>query len=106
LPVFAVDVVTREDGSSTVSVAGELDLASVDEFSHAVRTALAAGSVVIDLRGVSFMDSAGIRALNTAVREAAEADRELLVSGGMQPSVVKILELTGMLELLPVEGAR
>jgi anti-anti-sigma factor len=87
-----------------VSVAGELDLASADEFSRAVRSGLAAGGVIIDLRKVSFMDSAGVRALNTALREAAVNARTLRVSDGMQPSVVQILKLTGMLGLLPMEG--
>ena len=69
-----------------------------------MRNGLAAGGVIIDLRKVSFMDSAGVRALNTALREAAVNARTLRVSDGMQPSVVQILTLTGMLGLLPMEG--
>ena len=106
LPFFSVDVAAGEDGSSTVAVGGELDLATAHEFSAAVRTALAAGGVVIDLREVSFMDSAGVRALNTALREAGESGRELRVCKEMQPGVVQILTLTGMLGLLPVGDAQ
>ncbi len=104
-PVFSVDV-SADAACTTVTVAGELDLATVDEFSSAVRDGLARGGVLIDLRQVTFMDSGGVRALNTALREAAERGRSLRVRGGMQSSVVQVLEMTGMLGLLPVEDGR
>jgi hypothetical protein len=47
-----------------------------------------------------------VRALNTALRESAEKGRELGVSQGMHPSVAQVLEMTGMLGLLPVEDGR
>jgi anti-sigma B factor antagonist len=104
LPFFSVEVIAGDDGSATVSVAGELDLATADEFSRAVRSGLAAGDVVIDLRKVTFMDSAGVRALDMAMREAAVSAGSLRVADGMPPSVVQVLKLTGMLELLPMDG--
>src|SRR3954470_21933327 len=103
LPIFSLETVPGQDGLTTVSVSGELDLASAGEFSSAGRTALAKGAVAIDLQKVSFMDSAGVRALNAAVREAEEHGRQLRICGPMQPSVVQILELTGMMGLLPIE---
>ena len=103
LPIFSLEIVSGDDGFTTVSVSGELDLASASEFSSAVQTALGTGSVAIDLQRVSFMDSAGVKALNTALREAEEHGRQLRICGRMQPSVVQILELTGMMGLLPTE---
>ena len=105
-PAFSLDATVGEDGITTVSVAGELDLATADEFSRAVRSGLTAGPVLIDLRKVTFMDSSGVRALNTAMHESADRDRELRVSGRMHPSVVQVLEMTGMLELLPMDNGR
>jgi anti-sigma B factor antagonist len=105
-PIFSLDVTGGDDGCTTVSVAGELDLATVDEFAGAVRSGLAAGGVVIDLRDVTFMDSSGVRALNTALRESTDSGRELRLLLGTHPSVVQVLEMTGMLELLPVEDGR
>jgi anti-anti-sigma factor len=106
LPIFSLEVTTGDDACTTVSVAGELDLATADDFTRAVRGGLAAGAVVIDLREVTFMDSSGVRALNTALRESAENGRQLRVSEGMHPSVVQVLEMTGMLGLLPMTSAR
>ena len=105
-PGFSLHVTAGADGCTTVSVAGELDLATADEFSRAVRCGLTTGAVVIDLREVTFMDSSGVRALNTALHESANRDRELRVSGRMQPSVVQVLEMTGMLGLLPMDNGR
>jgi anti-sigma B factor antagonist len=105
-PGFSLEITADEDGRSTVSVGGELDLATAEQFTSTVRSALAEGAVRIDLAEVSFMDSAGVRALNTALREAAENGRELLVRERMQPAVVQILDLTGMSGLLPMEGGR
>jgi anti-sigma B factor antagonist len=105
-PIFSLDVTAGDDGCTTVSVAGELDLATADELSRAVRSGLATGAVIIDLREVTFMDSAGVRALNTALRESAEDGRELQVCVGKHPGVIQVLEMTGMLELLPVKGGR
>ena len=102
-PLFSLEVDTAEGGPTTIAVAGELDLVTTDQLIAAVRDALAAGDVTIDLAGVTFMDSSGIRALNTAMQEAAAQRRELRVRTGEHPSVVQVLEMTGMMALLPVE---
>ncbi len=101
-PLFALDVAAT-DGLTTIAVAGELDLASADAFTATIAEGLAAGSVLVDLSALTFMDSSGVRALNTALREASQRKRELRVRAEMQPSVVQILELTGMMGLLPIE---
>jgi hypothetical protein len=53
------------------------------------------------------MDSSGVRALDTALRDAAARERELRVADGLQPGVSQVLEMTGMLDQLPrVEAER
>ena len=103
-PLFSLAVTAGDDGRTTVSPAGELDLSAADAFAAAVHDALVAGAVFIDLSEVTFMDSAGVRALNTALREAAQHGHELRVGAQMHDPVVQVLELTGMLGLLPVDG--
>lgn len=102
-PVFSLELATGEDGLVTVLASGELDLAVVDTFAAAIRDAAASGAVRLDLSGLTFMDSTGVRTLNTALREASEGGHALSVSGELHPSVRQILELTGMLALLPIE---
>jgi anti-sigma B factor antagonist len=104
-PAFTLD--SRAEGDRTiVSVAGEVDLATAEQMAAGVRDALAAGAVTLDLSAVVFMDSAGVRALNTALRDAAHAGSELTVRQNLQPAVVQVLELTGMLGLLRLEAPR
>jgi anti-sigma B factor antagonist len=104
-PIFSLDITSGEDAWTTVSVAGELDLVTVGDFARAVESALATGAVTIDMRELTFMDSSGVRALNTALSQAASQGRRLRVLDGMHPSVVRLLQLTGMLGLLPIEAA-
>jgi anti-anti-sigma factor len=59
---FTVDV-RREGLVTTVMPAGELDLATADEFEAAAGPVPAGGRCVVDLRGLAFMDSAGLRAI-------------------------------------------
>ena len=101
-PIFAMDV-TAADGGTVVSAEGELDLANAEAFTRAVAEALATGPVTLDLSAVEFMDSSGVRAINDAVREAAQLGNELRVRPALQPGVVQVLELTGMMRVLPIE---
>ena len=104
-PAFSLGV-TRDGGVSTIAVSGELDLATTPPFGLAVAEALDSGDLVIDLAACTFMDSSGVRSLNAAMRSASERGRALRVRGEIQPGVAQVLELTGMLALLPVEEPR
>jgi anti-sigma B factor antagonist len=89
-----------------IEVGGELDLATVDEFAAGVRGELVGGGVVLDLSGVSFLDSSGVRALDELV---VDVDREgwvLEIRWDLQRAVRQVLEITGMIELLPMAGGR
>ena len=66
-------------GATVVAVYGEIDLAAQDRLRAALGAALAAaGPVVVDLSGCTFMDSTGLHALLDA-RERAEQRRVALV---------------------------
>jgi anti-anti-sigma factor len=70
-------VVRRSVGDvEVVELHGEIDFASADE----VREALCAAAgplVIVDLGPIDFIDSAGLRALDTANRELHTAGRRL-----------------------------
>src|SRR4051794_30364968 len=72
--------VAREDARVRVTVAGELDLATVDQLRTALERAEAdARELVIDLRGLEFLDSTGLGELMAAQRRAREAGRHLVL---------------------------
>jgi anti-anti-sigma factor len=89
-------------GRTTVAVAGEVDLASAGEVADASRDALREGRVRLDLRDVTFMDSSGVRMLDALARECEREGWDLVIASEMRDSVVQILELTGMLDVLPL----
>jgi anti-anti-sigma factor len=92
----------------------EIDHSTVDTFDAELRRALdqyadaphsrpdrSAGSLVVDLRNVSFMSSAGIRALIQADQDAMAHGGRLVVDGA-QGVVLRCLEVTGLLDHLQV----
>jgi anti-anti-sigma factor len=90
------------DGTE-LRVAGEMDLASAGELVRNGQEALEAGALVLDLEAVSFMDSSGVRALEALARTAEETGASLTIRLRLAPNVREVLELTGMLPLLPFE---
>jgi anti-anti-sigma factor len=99
---FRVHVGT-EAGATVVTVSGELDLTTggtLEEQLQQLRNA-EAQLVIVDLRGVEFMDSTGLSVLVRAHQRAAEAGhRFALVNGGSQ--VRRLLDITGITERLTV----
>jgi anti-anti-sigma factor len=94
-PEFEVTVST-EDGVRVVAVSGELDLDTIQELNDA----LAAGdglraTTVIDLRGLTFIDSSGVSGVLTAARRARDAGGRLVCVPG-PASIRRVFELTGV----------
>jgi len=89
-----IDRMPREDGVELV-VAGRLDAESAGELRHAVAAEVRRGEqrIALDLAGVTFLSSAGIRVLFETQREARAAGGECLVRVASGP-VRKVLELT------------
>ena len=88
-----------------VRLVGEIDLAAV----NAVESTLLPlekrfPNVMIDLRGVSFLDSSGLRAIVSAHARSREGGFELKIVRGPK-QVQKLLNVTGLDELLPLIDA-
>ena len=81
---------TRE--SATVWAAGDIDLTNVGRFQAALDAAAAAGTFTVDLTAVTYCDSATIRALITAARQA-----RLTIAVGTTGSVTNtLLKVSGV----------
>jgi len=84
----------------TVAPCGELDLATVDELSREVDSLREVGfsDIVVDLAGVTFLDSTGLRVLLSYERAARGGDLRFRLTEG--PAVVqRLLALTGTQEV-------
>ncbi|HEY1688893.1 MAG TPA: STAS domain-containing protein [Solirubrobacteraceae bacterium] len=97
-------------GVAEIALRGELDLASApaleQELSNVERRD--PQRVVIDLTGLGFIDSTGLRLLLQAQARASEHSRELLLRPGGD-AVQRVFAVTGALEVLrfeqPAEGS-
>ncbi len=97
--------VERDEGSATVRLAGELDLASVPVAHVALeRAGSDSTQVVVDLSRVTLIDASGVRFLISAQHRARAAERRLIVARPNH-AVRRVLELTGALPLLEVREA-
>ncbi len=99
----AFDVRSHRDGDVvTIALFGELDIGTAGGVQRALDEAEAtdAGVVVVDLSGLTFMDSTGIRLLLSAhARSRANGNRLTLRRG--PASVQRVLELCAVDEFLP-----
>jgi anti-sigma B factor antagonist len=91
---FRIDVEQRSD-SVRVAPVGELDLATVDKLRAEVDRQLQAGvaQLVLDLRGVRFLDSTGLRFVLVLDADTSANGQELALIRG--PEVVqRIFDVT------------
>lgn len=83
------------EAGHVIKVGGELDLASAPQLSECLAEPGGdpAQPVVLDLSGVSFIDSSALRALLLSGRQLAEAGRTLQI-GPRSDVVARVLEVT------------
>jgi anti-sigma B factor antagonist len=97
---FEIDV--RPDRSRVViALTGELDLATVDEARRTIEELRELGwrDFVVDLRGLSFLDSSGVHLLLETRERARDSGGSLTIVHG-SPDVRRVLELTGVADRL------
>jgi len=84
-----------------IVLTGEFDLAGVEAFEKASAEVASGASVILDLGGLSFLDSSGLRAL-VILNRRAQAEGWSLTLANPQPQVVRLLRLTRLDQLLTV----
>lgn len=94
---FGFDVVSTGD-VEVVALRGELDVANAERLQRAL---LDTGSrtVVVDLAGLTFIDSSGLTALVHARNEITGSGRAFELRGA-SGSVQRVFEITGLSKLL------
>jgi anti-sigma B factor antagonist len=90
-------------GARVVRVHGELDIATAGQLERAVLRPREPGEqVVLDLAGLRFMDSTGLRVLMHA-RSEAKAGRWDLYLRNVPPNVQRLFRISGVHEAVPHE---
>lgn len=97
---------SARDGSLEIALAGEIDHANADDLFARLALELEevpAQIVVVDLSGVRFIDSSGLRLLLRS-KEAAEGCGASFVLRGLRPQAHRLLAVSGLTEHFTVEG--
>jgi anti-sigma B factor antagonist len=94
---FSLTTARVGEGTYVVSVYGELDLHSVGSLEAEFDAAVARGAqrLVVDLAGVSFMDSTALGAIVAAHRNLRAAAGEFSIVSD-DPRVVRVFQITGL----------
>jgi anti-sigma B factor antagonist len=96
-------LITGDAGGNLLQLRGELDLAAADRLQEALPELLRShpGSLVVDLRPLTFLDSSGLRVLLSIHAAALEGSFDLcIVRGGER--IDKVLQFSGVEDLLPL----
>jgi anti-sigma B factor antagonist len=102
VPRFDV-ITTTSEGVATVTIEGELDLATAPVLDATLADVERNGTstVLLDLAQVRFMDSTGLRSLLSARRRAEAAGRRLRLANP-SPDVERVLDLTGVRRIFDI----
>ncbi len=100
-PMATFDVRAR-GADGVLVVAGEIDMASADEFRDEMARCLQRFDVVeVDLNDVSFIDSSGLSSLVWAHRAAA-AEGQGFALVNLSPITARLLEVSGLRDVFNV----
>ena len=93
--------VTRAGAAAVVTVVGDLDMTTAPQLDAELR-ALDDARVTVDLGRCTFLDSSGMHVLTRAHKRMEARDGELLLRSP-RPIVRRVLEFTGLDEILDIE---
>lgn len=110
MPMAALELrAFSDDDGVRLEPLGELDLATAEQFDDALRAWLEdprAGELVVDLSGVTFMDSTGLRSVLIGSSAANQAGRRMVVvpGRGQARRVIELAQVSAYLELRDLNG--
>jgi anti-sigma B factor antagonist len=102
VPTLEFETTTRKGTVAVIAATGELDLsgaALLETELERLEAEPELGTVVLDLRGLEFMDSSGLRLVVLADMRAREVGRRFVLVKGVD-TVHRVFEITRMSERL------
>ena len=96
---------TFDEGICVVEVEGRLDAAAASQLEADLWSLLAEGKskIVVDLGGVSYISSTGLRVLLVAIKEARRDGGDLRLCR-LSPRVHDIFRMAGFTAIFPIHG--
>jgi len=96
---LAMENVAGTNGSSLVRLRGKLSLETVHDFIQTLRQESAA-HLVLDMSGVSFLDSSGVGALVSLFVSRKHAGKTMVLAA-LTKQGVAVLQVSGLMKLIP-----
>jgi anti-sigma B factor antagonist len=92
--------VSEADGWTIIAVTGEIDISSAPALREAIDQALGDGSdrLIVDMNGVSFMDSSGLNVLAGAAKRMSRGSLRIAAPAR---HIRKVFEITGTDQVIP-----
>ena len=102
-PVLEINANRSDDGTQVdLCPDGELDAYSVAQFREAFAELADEPRVIVNLSGVQFIDSAGLRALIGGIRRIRESEGRVVIFSDRE-AITKLLHTTGFDRIVPVK---
>jgi anti-anti-sigma factor len=97
---------TGRDGVARLALSGDLDMSATFRLEPALDRLLEGGvrEVVLDLSGVSFVDSSGLGLLIATNERAREAGVPMAIAGA-GPEIQRVFRVAGVADVLPLRPA-
>ena len=98
------DITERADAAPPViAVSGEIDVATAPQLRECLQRVIAQGepTIVLDLLGVTFLDSTALGVLVGALKRCREAGGDLHIVVA-DPRIMKIFEITGLTNVFTI----
>jgi len=96
-----------EEGRLTVALTGEIDHHCAKSYINAINSKIEAYTpnlCILDFRDVSFIDSSGIAVVINALRNMAQLEGKLILTG-LAPQPMRVFHASGIDKLVEIEEA-
>jgi anti-anti-sigma factor len=93
----------HSDGTTTIALTGEIDAHTVSTAQQSLLDAITvSGDVHLDLRAVTFIDSAGLRMIQVVAAHILGTRRHVTLIAPPDTPARRLLEITGLTDVVPV----
>jgi anti-sigma B factor antagonist len=97
---------TEHGGVPVVAVTGEIDVATAPQLRDRLLAQTAAGksTIIVDLLGVTFLDSTALGVMVGGLKRCRESggDLRLLI---VEPRILKVFEITGLTDVFSISAS-
>lgn len=103
MSLLAEVVVTQDESGVRAAVIGEVDASNAEEVRAQLEEAITPPRLTIDLSGLSYLDSAGIRVIYAVSESATTRSTELRLVVGNGSPIRRVLDIAGVTETIGID---